>query len=178
MQNTISRLGLLLALLILFSCLLAAASFTVSSPVALALLPTREVDPTPTLTPPPALPTATPVVRPGATVRLAATFPDGWPWETTPWSALWTVVQWQDPAGIWQDVAGWRGGLDDVTVAADGTVVGTKTWWVDPADLGKGPFRWIVSAGQTGDRLAVSQPFELPALERGTTVVEVALDWP
>jgi hypothetical protein len=182
MPNTNSRLGLILALLIAFSCLLAAVSWTASPPVALALLPTREIDPTPSPTAPPALPTATSSVRPGALIRLEATFLAGWPWEATPWSALWTVVQWQDHEGAWQDVVGWRGGLDDVTVAAGGAVVGVKTWWVAVAELGKGPFRWVVSMGETGDRLAIrlatSEPFRLPAMEKEVTTVEVVLSQP
>jgi len=66
--------------------------------------------------------------------------------------ALWTIVQWQDGLGGWHNVEGWQGTLDDGT---------HKVWWVDAADLGKGPFRWLVELDD--GMLAVSEPFDLPA---------------
>ena len=51
----------------------------------------------------------------------------------------WTVVQWTDPSGAWNDVDGWRGGFDAIQNG-----VGYKSWWVGQEHFGEGPFRWIV----------------------------------
>jgi hypothetical protein len=64
----------------------------------------------------------------------------------------WTVVQWQDRAGNWHDVEGWRGRLDG----------GVVSWWVHPKDFGSGPFRWTVSEQEGGKLLGASRPFSLP----------------
>ena len=64
----------------------------------------------------------------------------------------WAVVQWQDRAGNWHDVEGWRGSLD-----GDGA-----SWWVHPKDFGSGPFRWTVSEQAGGKLLGASRPFSLP----------------
>jgi len=71
---------------------------------------------------------------------------------------LWTLVQWQDGTAAWHDVPGWQGALD---------ATHQKTWWVDSADYGKGPFRWVV--GQGDETLAASESFDLPAA-RGQVV--------
>ena len=47
----------------------------------------------------------------------------------------------------------------DVAVDNDGLV----TWWVAPADLGKGPFRWQLFDAEGGSLLAVSEAFTLSA---------------
>ena len=82
------------------------------------------------------------------------------PAETPPavWQQLWTVVQWQDAAGAWHDVMGWRGALDE---AAFG--IGKKTWVVEDKDLGTGLFVWLVYAYPGGEPVAASPPFYLPA---------------
>ena len=85
-----------------------------------------------------------------------------------PWQELWTVVQWQDHAGGWQNVEGWQGTLDGV----DGDV-GRKVWWVDDDDLGKGPFRWVVYLGQGGAVLIRSDSFHLPHRTGEVVVVDV-----
>lgn len=79
---------------------------------------------------------------------------------------IWTVVQWQDQAGAWHDVEDWRGMLDDGW---------QKMWWIDPADFGKGPFRWEVYQDQHGKSLTSSSSFFLPnaAYERVTAEVEL-----
>jgi hypothetical protein len=69
-------------------------------------------------------------------------------------AGAWTVVQWQDSAGGWHDVEGWRGTLD---------ASGYRRWWVDAKDFGTGPFRWVVSQGPDGPVLGISQPFNLPS---------------
>ena len=75
----------------------------------------------------------------------------------------WAIVQWQDSAGNWHDVEGWRGWLSD-----------SSRWWVHPRDFGTGPFRWVVTQGIQGPVWQISQPFNLPA--EGTEVVQVILE--
>jgi len=108
-----------------------------------------------------------------ASVELHAGFPADWPWTEVGWQAVWTVVEWQDPEGTWHAVDGWQGTLDEVEVE-DGVVVGRKTWWVGEEDLGAGPFRWVVR--DRDEAVGMSEPFVLPVLRKGTTVVEVKLD--
>jgi hypothetical protein len=67
----------------------------------------------------------------------------------------WSVVQWQDINGNWQDVDGWRGSLNEA---------GSRRWWVAAKDLGTGPFRWVVGE-------AVSEPFNLPVVGAETRVI-------
>jgi hypothetical protein len=64
----------------------------------------------------------------------------------------WGAVQWQDSAGNWHDVEGWRGSLSG----------GGQSWWVAKKDFGTGPFRWVVSQSPTGPIVGMSQPFYLP----------------
>jgi len=73
----------------------------------------------------------------------------------------WSVVQWQDFAGGWHDVEGWRGSLGQA---------GTRRWWVAPSDFGTGPFRWVVTQGPGGAILWSSEPFSLPSVENGVVV--------
>jgi hypothetical protein len=75
---------------------------------------------------------------------------------------VWTVVQWQDSAGGWQNVAGWQGSLE-----ADQT----KKWWVAAKDFDTGPFRWVILSQPNGTTLAASQPFMLP--KGATDLVQV-----
>lgn len=65
---------------------------------------------------------------------------------------VWAAVQWQDAQGKWHDVSGWRGSV----------VHGRAIWWVEEKDFGKGPFRWVVYQKEGGERLQISQPFNLP----------------
>ncbi len=83
-------------------------------------------------------------------------------------SAWWTVVQWQDARGNWNIVTGWQGSFDEIK---SGT--GYKTWWVAPADLGKGPFRWAVYETKDGALVKASEPFNLPAVRKVRTIVTV-----
>ena len=77
---------------------------------------------------------------------------------TTP--GVMTIVQWQDSAGNWNDVTGWR------AVATDGTV----SWGVEPKDFGKGPFRWV-SYGADGYRVGgTSDSFYLPTAGQTVSV--------
>ena len=81
-------------------------------------------------------------------------------------TGLWTAVQWQDGNKDWHTVEGWQGSFNP-----DGMV----TWWVAPADLGKGPFRWQVFDAEGGHALAVSEPFTLP-VGNGQVVVVSAIE--
>ena len=112
----------------------------------------------------------------GAQLMLLVQFPQGWPWESTHWQELWTVVQWQDPhTGLWHTVDGWQGTLDMVEVDEAGLVTGRKAWWVGKDELGKGPFRWLVYKGQGGSLLATSTVFDLPDAAGTSVTVMVAL---
>lgn len=143
------------------------------------------VVPTSTRPPTPPLPTVTSPPRPSkftgtqrsGAVDLQVRFPSGWPWDD-PWQDLWTVVQWQDNLGDWHDVLGWQGHLDDIEVGEAGHVVGEKRWWVAPADLGTGPFRWLVYQRQDGRLLATSASFHLPNVREESKAVEVLLEVP
>lgn len=80
-------------------------------------------------------------------------------------SDLWSIVQWQDAQGDWQAVTGWQG-----------TVVnGRTTWWVEEKDFNKGPFRWVIQAGEGGAVVATSAEFRLPGEARKALVVEVTV---
>ena len=79
---------------------------------------------------------------------------------------LWTVVQWQDDSGNWRTVEGWQG-----TTYEDNHVL----WWVSHADLGKGPFRWVVYRSPGGVWLGNSQSFNLPGYAGATVKVEMML---
>lgn len=76
----------------------------------------------------------------------------------------WTVVQWQDGQGRWQDVSGWQGALD-----ADGR----KNWWAAPEALGAGPFRWVIYFRRGGAAWAVSPAFTLPAARGNDALIEM-----
>jgi hypothetical protein len=81
-------------------------------------------------------------------------------------AGAWSVVQWQDSSGGWQDVEGWRGPLANNN---------NRRWWVAAKDFGKGPFRWAVTQGQGGSLLGVSTPFNLPSEANQTVQVVVSL---
>jgi hypothetical protein len=83
-----------------------------------------------------------------------------------PQTGLWTVIQWQDSTGNWQNVEGWQGTLD---------VGGKKVWWVEAKHFGKGPFRWVITQNQNGPLLAASQPFSLPKQANEIAKIEVSL---
>ena len=160
------------------------AVFVVPGLFPTAAAPALESTPTPpvaTWTPgPPPLKTPIPpgALSPSAPatwfIRLRARFDPTWPWASTYWQDLWTVVQWQDASGNWHDVEGWRGTFDDVVIE-NGAVIAQKVWWVAQVDLGKGPFRWLVYRGQGSVLLARSTPFYLPGPTSGPTTVEVSL---
>jgi hypothetical protein len=77
-------------------------------------------------------------------------------------AGAWAVVQWQDSAGGWHDVEGWRGSLAN-----------SRRWWVHPKDFRTGPFRWQVTAGPDGTVLKVSEAFHLPSGANETSLMTV-----
>jgi hypothetical protein len=85
-------------------------------------------------------------------------------------STWWTIVQWQDAQKNWNTVTGWQGIFDEIKSG-----VGSKLWWVSPADLGKGPFRWAIYSTKDGQLLAASEAFSLPARSKTRTVVTAAV---
>lgn len=150
--------------------LMAVAAMPALTPRAQADLPPRQ---------PTSTPTPKPTSRPtGAQIVLSARFPATWPWAGAHWQTVKTVVQWQSAEGKWYDVEGWRGELDSVAVDDSGVVTGKKVWWVASANLGEGPFRWMVYRGDGKKLLAQSEPFDLPSKAGGVTLVEVSLSAP
>ncbi len=145
------------------------------------LCPTSSPTPSPTLCPtssPAPSPTLQPASRTasaGGRIALYAQFSQTWPWANIHWQDLWTIVQWQDVRGEWHDVAGWQGGLNSVEIGENGEVVGQQVWWVAQADLGKGPFRWLVYQGKESAQLVESDSFYLPHHARETTHVWILL---
>ncbi len=93
------------------------------------------------------------------------------------WQELWTVVQQQDGLENWQNLEeGWQGTFDEFSYDKDENVCqGKKTWWVAKADLGRGPFRWMIYQGQGGELFAQSEPFYLPHSIDEVVKVEVSL---
>ena len=161
--------GRSLLLTMAFSALLICALLTLSSRPALA--DSGDLPPRPTVEIASSLPV-------GGFLRLQVACPGPWSWTAHPWQATHTQVQWQTGEGDWVNVTGWYGALDDVDVDADGSVTGTKTWWVAPRDFHTGPFRWLVTAGNSGTSLSVSEPFTLPARSAHTVDVSVIVSLP
>lgn len=81
-------------------------------------------------------------------------------------AGAWSVVQWQDSAGNWHDVEGWRGSLADS---------GIQRWVVEAKDFNTGPFRWVVTQGPSGSVAGGSSAFNLPAGANETVQVRVTL---
>lgn len=79
-------------------------------------------------------------------------------------AGAWAVVQWQDSAGGWHDVAGWQGPV--------GTN-GYQQWWVAAKDFGTGPFQWTVKQGSDGPVWGNSAPFNLPGRANEILRVEI-----
>ena len=124
------------------------------TPASAGSLPPR---PTPSPTP---MPMVGHAAR-GAAIELTAPAAQpGW----------WTAVQWQDAQRGWHTVAGWQGGFDSIRAG-----VGSKTWWVADGDLGKGPFRWVITNGLGGALLAASPEFNLPAKASLKTVTSLTV---
>jgi hypothetical protein len=145
--------------------------------LAAALLPLLVAHAAPPPPPPPTPPTPSPSPEPaspsgpppaGGLIELHLQFPGS---ISYPWQELWTMVQWQDEKEVWHDVEGWQGTLDEIENG-----VGTKTWWVDEDDLGKGPFRWVIHRDVNSRPLVTSEAFDLPTRKGRTAAVEASLD--
>ena len=80
-------------------------------------------------------------------------------------AAAWTVVQWQDSLGAWQDSQEWQGTPD---------AAGRVEWTVIGDDLGRGPFRWVVYRQWGGAVWSVSGVFSLPAAGGEKKIIPVA----
>jgi len=144
--------------------------------VAKAFAPVRMPPPPPTPPPPTtSTPAASSSAPTGAFIQLQVAFPATWPWEQQHWQTLRTQVQWQDPLGSWHNTAGWYGSLDEIAAGEGEGAVGAQRWWLPKALLGKGPFRWLVYAGDGGELLATSAPFHLPERVGEETVISVTL---
>ena len=54
-----------------------------------------------------------------------------------PPATAWAGVQWGDPSGAhWFNIAPWFGALNQTQ--------GRMAFWVNPAQFGTGPYRWVV----------------------------------
>lgn len=147
-RNALRRVAFVVSLLVF----LLAAGYEASAPAyAEAPLPDR---PRPIVLPP-RLP---PEEDMGAYIALQI--------EPSPDRPMWTEVAWQAGDGTWHTIAGWSGLARPA---------GDLRWYVEQADLGKGPFRWTVYRRYRGDALAHSEPFMLPELSRQVTQVQVSL---
>lgn len=147
-------------------------------PTSTRPLPPPLQSPTPVSSTPTPTQVSSPETLIGGQIELQVMFPKSWPWSEVHWQKLETHVQWQDRSGKWHDVVGWRGGLDDVSIDASGEVIGKKIWWVGEADLGKGPFRWLVFRGETGKLLGTSEAFYLPVSGGDAVQVKVLIGPP
>ncbi len=66
-------------------------------------------------------------------------------------------VQYQDAAGVWQDVKGWQ-----TTVTINEKGVAVVQWAVNKAQFGQGLMRWILYGSKGGTVIGVSPTFKLP----------------
>lgn len=64
-------------------------------------------------------------------------------------------VQWQDPTGGWHNIDNWL-------VPFDQSQLGYTPNYVDPADFGTGPYRWVLFDSLGGKILGTSEPFMFP----------------
>jgi hypothetical protein len=71
------------------------------------------------------------------------------------------VVQWVDGLGQWNDVEGWRSRVEG----------DSALWYVDEADFGAGPFRWVIYDEE--GVLCTSRAFMLPEVKRQLVKVDV-----
>jgi len=143
--------GLILALALLFALGLMWVSWPASSEAGPVLLPSRE--------------TPAPPAHSGD--GHSDDSPVGWlTLAAQPARAgLWAVVQWRDTVGGWHDVEGWRGSCES----------GFQSWGVCPPELGRGPFRWVLTDGAGGKIVGESALFNLPAQPRETLAVQVSV---
>jgi len=89
--------------------------------------------------------------------ELYVNFDETWADLSLDWHDIWTVVQWQDNAGVWHAVQGWQGTLDGVR-----GLRAWKRWWIPEHLVGRGPFRWLVYTSVSGRQIAATGSFYLP----------------
>jgi hypothetical protein len=168
-------------LIVMITLSLIGLSLLPKTPTSVALEPSPTPPPPTWTTGPPAEKTPIPQksaarAADGAQIQLQVSFGENWPWPAVHWQELWTVVQWQDPAGQWHNVEGWQGQLNAIYIEDDGTITATQTWWVTEGDLGKGPFRWLLYQKRDGKLLRTSAPFLLPSRNNQTTEVTLSFE--
>lgn len=113
-----------------------------------------DVPPRPTLAPTPRPTPAPPQPESRAQIVLAA---------GSQHNGHWAVVQWMGAGGIWQDIEGWRGHIEN----------GQISWRVLTPDFGKSPYRWTILDEPDGVRLCASEPFQLPGDWLAQVTVEI-----
>ena len=105
----------------------------------------------PALPPRPSAPTPAPKKAPVSvdhprTARIELTV-------TEAQAGAWSVVQWRDGDGNWQDVDSWRAPVSDKPTV----------WWVTEKHFGHGPFRWVIYLPNEKSTLLTSEMFYLPS---------------
>lgn len=158
---SVFSMGILVTLLALVLPAFAQAAPSALPPRPPTFTPVPVATPAPTSLPPAQFPTVI------ASIELRVRFGS----KGMAWRDLRTVVQWQDKSGDWHAVDGWRGALDEFVGGE-----GRQVWWVAENDFGSGPFRWAVTDGQSGQPIAVSNSFSLPARRNEKVIVEMMLE--
>lgn len=156
--------GFLLGLTLLAMAVMALPSGSAAMAYAQQLPPRPTL--TPTSIPATATPTATAIFMPTAT---ATAVPVEQPVQIrlvvdAEYKGAWSLVQWQGGDGVWHDVSGWLGQIEN----------GQVQWRVLPKDYDSGPFRWIVLDQPGGEILAASASFRLPNAEK--PLLEIPVD--
>lgn len=127
----------------------------------------QETPPRPTLTPSdggvPPRPTLTPTPRPSSLAAPAENWARIVLRAGEKYDGFWTVIQWLDQRGDWQDVSGWQGQVRQ----------GRVRWRVDPKDFRKGPYRWLLLDKPDGALLCVSDAFTLPRDRHDEVIVSL-----
>lgn len=77
----------------------------------------------------------------------------------------WAIVQWQNEAGDWFDVKGWKSDLNQNNYIS---------WWVAPENFGETPFRWLI---YQQDQLFISPTFTLPNHSNNLVFLQADMTW-
>ena len=91
-------------------------------------------------------------------VLLAVVSPAPLSGAVNPPATAWAGVQWGDPSGThWFNIAPWFGAVNQTE--------GRMAFWVNPAQFGTGPYRWVIytqDPAHGGTLWGVSDPFFFP----------------